>query len=142
MASGSQGVIGVFGTSGLQLIGQTGSDNIIGTMGVNEPLVFRTVSTEKMRIDASGNVGIGTSSPTSGGGLTLSSSTTAQGFIDFKHTVDGDSGFIGNAKALVTGGTTNQLGVRGGTSGIAFSVGGGTEAHPHRRLRQLAGGYY
>jgi hypothetical protein len=123
MASGSQGVIGVFGTSGLQLIGQTGSDNIIGTMGVNEPLVFRTVSTEKMRIDASGNVGIGTSSPTSGGGLTLSSSTTAQGFIDFKHTVDGDSGFIGNAKALVTGGTTNQLGVRGGTSGIAFSVG-------------------
>ena len=71
---------------------------------------------------ASGNVGIGTSSPTSGGGLTLSSSTTAQGFIDFKNTVDGDSGFIGNAKALVTGGTTNQLGVRGGTSGIAFSV--------------------
>jgi hypothetical protein len=68
-------------------------------------------------------VGIGTSSPTSGGGLTLSSSTTAQGFIDFKNTVDGDSGFIGNAKALVTGGTTNQLGVRGGTSGIAFSVG-------------------
>jgi hypothetical protein len=58
MASGSQGVIGVFGTSGLQLIGQTGSDNIIGTMGVNEPLVFRTVSTEKMRIDASGNVNL------------------------------------------------------------------------------------
>jgi hypothetical protein len=76
-----------------------------------------------MTIDDSGNVGIGTGSPTSGGGLTLSSSTTAQSFIDFKHTVDGDSGFIGNAKALVTGGTTNQLGVRGGTSGIAFSVG-------------------
>jgi hypothetical protein len=69
-----------------------------------------------------GNVGIGTSSPTSGGGLTLSSSTTAQGFIDFKNTVDGDSGYIGNAKALVVGGATNQLGVRGGTSGIAFSV--------------------
>jgi hypothetical protein len=56
MASGSQGVIGVFGTSGLQLIGQTGSDNIIGTMGVNEPLVFRTVSTEKMRIASNGDI--------------------------------------------------------------------------------------
>jgi len=72
---------------------------------------------------SSGNVGIGTSSPTSGGGLTLSSSTTGQGFIDFKHTVDGDSGFIGNAKALITGATTNQLGIRGGTSGIAFGIG-------------------
>ena len=79
--------------------------------------------TPKFFWDASAeSLGIGTSSPTSGGGLTLSSSTTAQGFIDFKNTVDGDSGFIGNAKALVVGGTTNQLGVRGGTSGIAFSV--------------------
>jgi len=69
-----------------------------------------------------GNVGIGTSSPTAGGGLTLSSSTTAQGFIDFKNTVDSDSGYIGNAKALINGATTAQLGVRGGTNGIAFSV--------------------
>ena len=82
-----------------------------------------TGTTAKLFWDASAeSLGIGTSSPTSGGGLTLSSSTTAQGFIDFKHTVDGDSGFIGNAKALITGATTNQLGVRGGTNGIAFSV--------------------
>jgi hypothetical protein len=83
-----------------------------------------TGTTPKLFWDASEEIlGIGTSSPTIGGGLTLSSSTTTQGFIDFKHTVDGDSGFIGNAKALVVGGATNQLGVRGGTSGIAFSVG-------------------
>jgi hypothetical protein len=82
-----------------------------------------TGTTAKFFWDASAeSLGIGTSSPTSGGGLTLSSSTTAQGFIDFKHTVDGDSGFIGNAKALITGATTNQLGVRGGTNGIVFGV--------------------
>lgn len=63
MASGSQATIGVFGTSGLQLIGTTGGDNIVGTMGSSEPLIFRTVSAERMRIDASGNVGINNTSP-------------------------------------------------------------------------------
>jgi roadblock/LC7 domain-containing protein len=53
-ANGNQHVIGVWGTSGLQLIGQTGADNIVGTMGANEPLVFRTGSTERMRISSTG----------------------------------------------------------------------------------------
>ena len=112
---------------------ETGKSTITagGSSSTNNSLVFRAsnagAETEYMRITNTGNVGIGTSSPTSGGGLTLSSSTTAQGFIDFKHTVDGDSGYIGNAKALITGATTNQLGVRGGTNGIAFGV-GATEA--------------
>ena len=57
--SGVQNVMGVFGTSGLQMIGVTGGDNVIGTMGANEPLVLRTASAERMRIDSSGRVGIG-----------------------------------------------------------------------------------
>jgi hypothetical protein len=61
--SGNQFVIGVYGSSGLQLLGTTGGDNIVGTMGASEPLVFRTASSERARIDSSGNVGIGTSSP-------------------------------------------------------------------------------
>ena len=50
--SGNQNVIGVYGTSGLQIIGVTGGDNVIGTMGANEPLVLRTGSTEAFRITA------------------------------------------------------------------------------------------
>ena len=52
--SGVQNVMGVFGTSGLQMIGQTGAESIIGTMGANEPLVLRTESAERMRIDPDG----------------------------------------------------------------------------------------
>ena len=57
--SGVQNVMGVFGTSGLQMIGVTGGDNVIGTMGANEPLVLRTGSAERMRIDSSGNLLVG-----------------------------------------------------------------------------------
>ena len=56
--SGVQKVIGVFGTSGLQMIGVTGGDNVIGTMGANEPLVFRTGSAERMRLSG-GNLLVG-----------------------------------------------------------------------------------
>jgi hypothetical protein len=52
------------GSTGLQLVGSDGSDNIIGTMGSSEDLVFRTASTERMRIK-NGNLGINTTAPAS-----------------------------------------------------------------------------
>lgn len=47
---------------------------LIDTNGA-APLVFATTATERMRIDASGNVGIGTSSPTSGHRLNIADAT-------------------------------------------------------------------
>jgi hypothetical protein len=79
--SGVQNVMGVFGTSGLQMIGVTGGDNVIGTMGAAEPLVLRTGSTERLRIDPSGNVGIGVVPSAWAGvtGLQLSSGCSLNG---------------------------------------------------------------
>jgi hypothetical protein len=95
--SGNQHVIGVYGTSGLQLIGTTGGDNIVGTMGSSEPLIFRTVSAERMRIDTSGNVGIGGSPTNYSDHKTLSlygNTGTGAGFIEFNDT-------SGNADAVI-----------------------------------------
>ena len=84
LANGNQFVIGTFGTSGLQLIGTAGGDNIVGTMGSSEPLLFRTASAERMRIDSSGNVFIGSSSDSGTGYHRLS----VDGFV--RHKRDGD----------------------------------------------------
>jgi hypothetical protein len=59
LSNGQQITVGVYGTSGLQLIGETGVRALIGSID-SVPLIFRTASDEKMRITSTGNVGIGT----------------------------------------------------------------------------------
>ena len=101
--SGNQHVLGVFGTSGLQLIGTTGGDNIVGTMGSSEPLIFRTVSAERMRIDANGNLGLGDSSPANFSGYVVASLADSTGAIlDFKTT--GSEGVFARIQGAVNNG--------------------------------------
>jgi hypothetical protein len=80
--------------------------------GVNNNMVFTTNASERMRIDSSGNVGIGTSSPTAKLQL-LQSSTTAYGFISNTPTVGLTAGdFVNMAYFANNRGGSNNDGLR------------------------------
>jgi len=67
-----------------QLIFQNGSAGLIYNNS-NNPLVFGTAGLERMRIDSSGNVGIGTSTPFSAGGYgNLTLNGTTGGILSFR----------------------------------------------------------
>lgn len=77
--------------------GSSGSYGQVGYNHASDALDFYTASTERMRIDSSGNVGIGTTHPDSkldvtGGDITVN--TTSTGFMHFKYN-NGSTGTIG-----------------------------------------------
>ena len=102
-----QFTVGTHGTTGLQFINE-------GTFGTiqSAPLKFRTAAAERMRIDTSGNVGIGTSSPGSklhiaeisgNAKLTIQRTNTASntndyGSILWKSSAGNNNGLIGVAR--------------------------------------------
>jgi hypothetical protein len=78
----------------LGAIGRSGTDSAMFVEG-NSYLTLRTGGTERARIDSSGNVGIGTSSPVSGGFLTVGSGAGSSTAVQYLNAGSGGSALLG-----------------------------------------------
>ena len=138
-------------SAGSMLVGVNGSGNaFVSGQTSGKPLIFETNNTERMRIDSSGNVGIGTTSPTNALDINGSQVLLANGALKFADAGNAHIGMIKNSGSSGTGqlefytgsaptermridssgrllvGTTSTTPAFGTGTGICFNVGDAT----------------
>jgi hypothetical protein len=108
VTAGSAAITGALDAARLNVTAATIPANGMYLVTTNK-IGFSTNSIQRLNIDATGNI-------------VNSTTTTQDGFINFNNSIDGgDLGYVGNARAFITGGATSSLGLRGSSS-IQFSI--------------------
>ena len=106
---GNATITGDLTAARLNVSGATVPANGVYLVATNK-IAFSTNSTKRFTIDDFGN-------------LLNSTTATQNGFLQFDNSIDGGTlGYVGNAKALISGGSTSSVGIRGESS-VQFAIG-------------------
>jgi hypothetical protein len=130
--TGGQAILQSNGTNGLAIWSNAASSSLFESR--NMPLMFGTNNTERVRIDSSGNLGLGVTSPSSRLHVVGATNEVArfesatQPYISL-YAGASNLGYFGSAASLISGGVSTDLVVRsnGATSSFIVATGGMVE---------------